>query len=430
MHFNKPSRHFASLWDEAPITGDQNSLARHELLRLTAILQSMTPHPIPVETTSQQPAMAVRTWSRRFAIAMLQVIAWGIFAAIGALTSLNDDLRTGFNPDYWPIFVAWVDRAIAMGIISVVIWYGFGRWPKVYASGRNLILGFGLLLLGLLPLQLLFVFKDLLMSDSQLMSWQGVGDQLKLINYLASLLQITSVAAIYLAVAAIKLWQQNQDRRRRWEQERADMLALKLELEQQRMLALRAQLEPHFMFNALNAISALVMQDNKENALDGINGLSELLRYALTASDKNWVKFADEMQFIEDYLQLQTLRYGARLQFQCEGYDAEIAQIPCPPLMLQPLVENAIRHDLDTHHDRSDIHLHFALNEEQLHITLNNPIHHEGQSSNPGAGLGLRNIRDRLAMAYGDKASLMTKIEENRFWVVLQLPTNIDHNLH
>lgn len=367
-------------------------------------------------------AQGTTRWPRRLWFAFLQILGWGIFAAVGALTSLNDDLRTGFNPDYWPIFIAWVDRAIAMGIISIVIWYGFNRWPKVYASGKNLIIGFATLLLALLPLQLLFVFKDFLQNDQLLMTWEGVGNQLKLINYIASLLQITSVAAIYLAVAAIKLWQQNQERRRRWEQERADMLAMKLELEQQRMLALRAQLEPHFMFNALNAISALVMQDNKDTALDGINDLSELLRYALTASEKNWVKLADEMQFVEDYLKLQRLRYGDRLHFICEGFEPEIAQINCPPLLLQPLVENAIRHDLDSHQDASDIRLHFALSQQHLHIALSNPVQHEGESPNPGAGLGLRNTRDRLAMSYGPAATLTTHVSEQRFCVKIEIP--------
>ena len=383
----------------------------------------MTTSPISIAETIKPTPGKTKPWSRRLFSGSLQILGWTIFAAVGALTSLNDDLRTGFNPDYWPIFVAWVDRAIAMGVVSVVIWHGFSRWPKVYASGKNLIAGFALFLLALLPLQLLFVFKDFLLNDALLMSWEGFGNQLKLINYLASLLQITSVAAIYLAVAAIKLWQQNQERRRRWEQERADMLALKLELEQQRMLALKAQLEPHFMFNALNAISALVMQDNKDNALDGINGLSELLRYALTASEKTWVKFADEMQFVEDYLQLQTLRYGSRLHFSCEGFTSEIAQIACPPLLLQPMVENAIRHDLDTHHENSDIRLSFAISDGMLRITLSNPLHHQGQSPNPGAGLGLRNTRDRLNMLYGSKAILTTEIKDQRFWVAMQLPT-------
>lgn len=361
-------------------------------------------------------------WSRRIWFVLLQILGWGIFAIVGALTSLNDDLRSGFNPDYWPIFLAWLDRAIAMGIVSVIIWYGFTRWPKVYASGKNLIVGFALLLMTLLPLQLLFVFKDFLQNDQLLMSWEGVGNQLKLINYLASLLQITSVAAVYLAVAAIKLWQQNQERRRRWEQERADMLALKLELEQQRLLALRAQLEPHFMFNALNAISALVMQDSKDNALDGINGLSELLRYALTASEKDWVKLEEEMQFVEDYVQLQALRYGTRLHFHSTGFSTQVAQLVCPPLLLQPLVENAIRHDLDTHQNDSDIQLHFKIMEHHLDITLSNPIHREEPSPNPGAGLGLRNTRDRLAVAYGGRASLVTEVKDQRFWVKIQLP--------
>lgn len=354
-------------------------------------------------------------------LVLAQILGWTAFAALAALTSLNDDLRAGFDPDYMPIFWEWSYRAIAMAVISVVIWYGFKRWPQVYASGKNLILGFLVLMLCLLPLQLLFVFKDFFLNHESILNWVAVAKQITLINRLASLLQITSVAAIYLAVAAIKLWQQNQDRRRRWEQDRADMLGMKLELEQQKMLALRSQLEPHFMFNALNAISALVMQNNRDHALDGINGLSELLRYALTASEKNWVSLEEEMQFVDDYLQLQQLRYGARLQFHCEGLTAEIKQTPCPPLLLQPLIENAIRHDLDTHQDASDIHLQMRIEEDTLHIHLSNPLHPE-QNANPGAGTGLRNTRARLQMAYGSRAKLQTSNVDQRFHVHLQIP--------
>ena len=364
---------------------------------------------------------AFALWQRRLILAFAQILGWAAFAAIAALTSLNDDLRAGFDPDYMPIFWEWSYRAMAMAVISVAIWLGFERWPQVYASGKNLILGFLVLMLCLLPLQLLFVFKDFFLNHESILNWTTVAKQITVINRLASLLQITSVAAIYLAVAAIKLWQQNQDRRRRWEQDRADLLGMKLELEQQKMLALRSQLEPHFMFNALNAISALVMQNNRDHALDGINGLSELLRYALTASEKNWVSLEEEMQFVDDYLQLQKLRYGDRLQFHCEGLSAEIKQIQYPPLLLQPLIENAIRHDLDTHQDASDIHLQMQIEEDTLHIYLSNPLHTE-QSTNPGAGTGLRNTTARLQMAYGPSAQLQTSIVDQRFHVHLQIP--------
>ncbi|MBC3882684.1 histidine kinase [Undibacterium sp. LX40W] len=384
---------------------------------------SATP-PFPAShNAATQSQSSIGVWRRRAMLATVQILGWICFAAIAALTSLNDDLRMGFDPDYWPIFVEWSYRATAMALTSIVIWLAFARWPQVYASARNLVFGFAILMLCLLPMQLLFVVKDLFLKQELIMSWEAFGQQLSVINRLAGLLQITSIAAIYLAVAAIKLWQQNQERRHRWEQERADVLALKLELEQQKMLALRSQLEPHFMFNALNAISALVMQDNRDNALDGINGLSELLRYALTASEKNWVTIAEEMQFVEDYLQLQQLRYGKRLQFHSQGLSAEMRQIVCPPLLLQPLIENAIRHDLDNHQDASDIQLLWQVDESNLYIYLSNSVHDENAAQTmPSTGLGLRNTRARLQMAYGERASLITSIKERRFHAHLCIP--------
>jgi two-component system sensor histidine kinase AlgZ len=281
-----------------------------------------------------------------------------------------------------------------------------------------------LLLLCLLPLQLLFVMQTLLQENAGSgfnLNWDSMHSQFQVIDRFADFLRFGSVTAVYVAVAAIKVWQQNQKRSHLWEQQRANLLALKLELEEQKLLALRAQLEPHFVFNALNAISALVISDNKANALNGIHGLSQLLRYALTASENNWVSMAQELAFIEEYLQLQSLRYGPRLQIQMQGITEQIREADCPPLLLQPLIENALRHDLDCHQGTSHIQVDFSHDEHSLTVKISNAIH-ANSSPNPGAGLGLRNTRARLQMAYGQQATLITQQDNDRYIVTLQLP--------
>jgi LytS/YehU family sensor histidine kinase len=224
-------------------------------------------------------------------------------------------------------------------------------------------------------------------------------------------------AATFAVMVAIANWRQSGTRRR-------DNLKLQLALEQQRMLALRAQLEPHFMFNALNAISAMVRSGDSALALGGINRLSELLRYALAASVRDTVSVADELQFVCDYLDLQRLRYGERLRVSIEGGGPFLHEVDCPPLLLQPLVENALRHDLDCHDGPSDIRLRFERSGDYLQIRVSNSVNmlvNTPASPNPGAGLGLSNTRDRLQLMHPG-ASLRAGPADGRFVAEVRLP--------
>jgi LytS/YehU family sensor histidine kinase len=221
-------------------------------------------------------------------------------------------------------------------------------------------------------------------------------------------------------MAAIGNWRQAKAREQAWQRAQTENLKLNLALEQQRLLALRAQLEPHFIFNALNAISALVRSGEKAVALTGISRLSDLLRYALSASSRDTVGIAEEMRFVRDYLDLQRLRYGDRLQVHIDGADNLAADDECPPLLLQPLLENALRHDLDCHDGPADIRLSFEREGGHMLIKVSNPVS-EHASPNPGAGLGLRNTRARLELT-DPAASLHAGRVGERFLAEIRLP--------
>lgn len=203
------------------------------------------------------------------------------------------------------------------------------------------------------------------------------------------------------------------------------MSALRLELERQRLAAIQAQLEPHFLFNALNAISALVRTRERESALSALARLSGLLRYALTASRRDEVTLGEELDFVRDYLELQRLRHGDRLQVQWDVGDASLGELGCPPLILQPLVENALRHGLETHEDPSDVALRVEPEGGGVRVTISNPLP-VVPAPNPGLGLGLAATRERLALRYGDRASVRTSSSAGRFVTILQLPEASD----
>ena len=381
-----------------------------------------TMNAMPFTPAPTSPAGTV-DWRRVVNIVLLNVAAWVAFSVLGALTSLNDDLRHGVQGSYWLILKSWGESSLVLACQSLVLYGCFTRWPLWVSSAKRIALGYCLQLLVSLPLQMIFLLKLYVREDGPGLSWAAVEQQIQTIDKFSSLLELSSTSAVYFAVVALKVWQHHQLRVRAWDKAQADSIALRLELERQRGLVLRAQLEPHFVFNALSAISALVRSDKKAVALQGIHGLSDLLRYALAAGDKTWVTLEEELAFVEEYLSLQRLRYGTRLQIDIQGIDDAVLACDCPPLLLQPLVENALRHDLDCHQRESDIRLLFACHDQRLHIRICNPVHPEA-ASNPGVGLGLRNTQARLRLAYGDMAAFDAGIDNGRFEVTIGMPAH------
>jgi sensor histidine kinase YesM len=227
---------------------------------------------------------------------------------------------------------------------------------------------------------------------------------------------------IFCAVYALHLVRSNLYAQRRQQRVEAENAQLRLTLEQQRLASLRAQLEPHFMFNALNAISALVRAEDKRNAVTALSQLSMLLRYALVASTQDWVKLGEELRFLQDYLALQSLRFGDRLQVELRGDLDALESVAFPPLLLQPLVENAIRHNLERHTASATISIDLAHENGRLQVRLSNgiPAH---APPNPGFGLGLTHTRERLRIAFAEQAHMEAGAQDGQFVVSLDLPT-------
>jgi len=327
---------------------------------------------------------------------VIVVILWTAISTLGALQTYSDNLRLGVDSHYPSLLVTWfVEYAVPLIVLSAGLSLALARWPGLIARPRNMAW-----LRGYLHIASLDDARRLLMK-MLLVGW-------------------FSTTGTFAAILAVHYWRQARERELAWQRSQTDMLNLRLALEEQRMLALRAQFEPHFLFNALNAISALVREGDRTLALGGIGRLSDLLRYALSASVRNTVTVAAELQFVRDYLDLQRLRYGDRLQVRIEGDDALLHDVDCPPLLLQPLIENALRHDLDCHDGPSDIRLSFVPDGAALTIRVTNPALAQA-SPNPGAGLGIANTRERLRLMH-PTASLRTNLQDGRFVAEVRLP--------
>jgi two-component system sensor histidine kinase AlgZ len=343
------------------------------------------------------------------------VLLWTAISALGALQTYSDNLRSGVASHYPGLLVTWfIEYGVPLIVLSAGLSMVLARWPALIARPRNVVALFVGLVLVFQPAQWLY------------MAWlrgylhiSSLDDARQLLMKML-LVGWFSTTGTFAAILAISYWRQAKERELAWQRSQTDMLNLRLALEEQRMLALRAQLEPHFLFNALNAISALVRGGDKTLALGGIGRLSDLLRYALSASGRNMATVADELRFVHDYLDLQRLRYGPRLQVHIEGAGDLLHEVECPPLLLQPLIENALRHDLDCREGPSDIHLCFARDGAVLSIRVTNPVSALA-SPNPGAGLGLANTRDRLRLMHAG-ASLQAGRQGDRFVAEVRLP--------
>jgi len=179
---------------------------------------------------------------------------------------------------------------------------------------------------------------------------------------------------------------------------------------------LRAQMNPHFMFNALNGIRALV-DENPEQAKRAITQLSAILRNAMTTVKRRTVPLGEELDIVKAYLALEAMRFEERLQVSFD-IDPELTRVSVPPMLLQTLVENAVKHGIAklTKGGEVRISVHRGLNGLVM-MVANSGTYEPGVIT--GTGIGLRNTRKRLGLLYGPNAAL--RIEERNGMVVTEV---------
>ena len=183
--------------------------------------------------------------------------------------------------------------------------------------------------------------------------------------------------------------------------------------------ALRAQLNPHFLFNSLNSINALVGSD-PEAARRMCEGLGDFLRRTLALGARDVVTLGEELALVERYLGIEQVRFGERLRVE-RAVDPEAATCQVPPLLLQPLVENAIKHGIQDMVEGGAIRIEARCEGEILRVVVENPVDADAPVRR-GEGVGLENVRRRLAVFGSREANLSAKRNGDRFRVTLTLP--------
>jgi signal transduction histidine kinase len=194
---------------------------------------------------------------------------------------------------------------------------------------------------------------------------------------------------------------------------------LEARLAQTQLQVLRTQLHPHFLFNTLNAISALIQED-PAHAERMVERLAALLRFSLDATERGVVPLADELKIVTDYLEIERTRLGERLAFTVEA-PAELGRAEVPPLSIQTLVENSVKHAIAPRPSGGRIRVTVGAGDRTLRLGVwdDGP----GFSAEPlRAGHGLENLQSRLQARYGDAAALSIEARDGGTLVTVTLP--------
>ncbi len=185
---------------------------------------------------------------------------------------------------------------------------------------------------------------------------------------------------------------------------------------------LKSQLNPHFMFNAMNSIRALIEED-PDSAKVAITKLSNILRYSLQMERMERVPLEDEVETVINYLDLEKIRFEDRLKYKLD-IDKSTQKIEIPPMMIQTLIENGIKHGVAKRTEGGEIHLKSKMmttsNGQKLKIEIRNSGHFSEENLKSSTGFGVSNTKHRLNLLFGDKAHF-TIINENGNTVLVEV---------
>lgn len=307
-----------------------------------------------------------------------------------------------FNDTLANIPVDWRQQFVS-AMVCAVLWAGVV--PLIRFLARRMPLNEGLQL-GYLSLHLLCsLLFSLLMT--LLLSWVFmVGRQLVYQQSVPFSDMFPSVAYYFTLAKVVFYWAVVATDNaliylKRFRREAAQAAILERELGQARMNVLQAQLQPHFLFNTLHSLGALIRTEQATQAEDVLVNLGDLLRYALKVNKHQWVPLATEVALVKKYIAIEQVRFESRVVFEVVVAE-EMLGCAVPQLIVQPLVENAVRHGIEKRADASFVRLEIRAREDRLiiQVTDDGPGFPAGWSLDQHAGTGLGHTASRLNYLY------------------------------
>lgn len=259
-----------------------------------------------------------------------------------------------------------------------------------------------------LPLLLLLILRDLT---------SYTGERFYRLDYHWGSLLVLNVVVYWFILSSSLIFVYYE----RYQNEMLKASKLDAQLSNARLQALKMQLHPHFLFNTLHSITALILKNENRDAVKMVNRLSELLRLTLDNIETQVLTLEDEMEFTRRYLEIERIRFHDRLVVEWD-IDPQALKAQVPNLILQPLVENAMRHAVDANAGTSRIQIAAHLQNDQVLMEVRNDGADLKKISeqNGAAGLGLKNTRARLSELYGEDYSFNLSRKENE-WTIAQI---------
>ncbi|WP_290789873.1 sensor histidine kinase [Flavihumibacter sp. UBA7668] len=259
----------------------------------------------------------------------------------------------------------------------------------------------------LLPVAAKLMLESMIQDNPEYLSMLNTTMQIR-IGF--SMITVTSILVLILLFNMLQKSEAEKKHRNEIQQ-----LATEAEL-----FKLRQQLQPHFLFNSLNSINALIGIRPQE-ARNMTEQLASFLRGTIHQKENKLVALKEELDQINRYLQIEKLRFGHRLQVKIQASEEDY-QALIPPLLLQPLVENAIKFGLYETTEEVDIELTTLLKDKHLYITVSNPFDPETPARKTGTGFGLSSVQRRLYLLFGRSDLLQVKQDKNIFITTVTIP--------
>lgn len=337
------------------------------------------------------PHMQIRTyWT-------YQVLGWSLYAASSFVLNVVGGAPVSAMIATHVGFIA-CSIALTHGLRNAIRRHRNGPWPLVR---KSLLLALAVVAVG--AAQMAFIVAiDFLIEGANAGPWSPVA----LFAVWWGMTLATSIwTGLYLKITAQR-HQNEMDAK------------MHLALRDAQLRALESQVNPHFLFNCLNSIRALVTVD-PPRAQDMVTRLANVLRHSLRHDKGHTVELATEVEAVADYLALESVRFEDRLQVKL-AIDPETERCAVPPMLLQTLVENAIKHGIAQVTDRGDLIVRAAQQNGNIRLEVENSGRLVESSS--GTKLGLANARERLKLLYGDRAELSLKNGEDCVTATVVIP--------
>ena len=335
---------------------------------------------------------------------LLYLGTWVAFGAMLALVLIFG----GAAPVYWS-FQFTVPLSVLLGLQSLSFWYLVQALPP----GETSPLRLGVTWTGAVIVSLL-IWLAVAYGWAQYLLPPGESYPDEALNMLPLLI---FAGAIGISLGVLGHYLAGAFQRSRTAERRAlEMQVLAREAE---LKSLRAQLDPHFLFNSLNSVAALIGNDTTA-ARQMCFLMAQFFRKSLTLSRQQSIPLAEEIALVETFLAIERVRFGERLRAEFEVSD-EVRGVAVPPLVLQPLVENAVHHGVAHLIEGGTVHVHACRREGFLQMVVENPCDPDRPPSR-GTGMGIANVRSRIETLCGERASVDVDARETSFRVSILLP--------